>query len=151
MDIIKYLTNEEFYMGTFMLLTYIFSFFTTKQFSIQTYNIKKNTEITLKTHETVENISRMLDERYFLSDRIYDELSFYKNLYEKEVADTETIINAITTICNMDTIRSARKVTEIKNFLEEIHKRQHCTDEVDEVDEEVDTECKDYKDEDYIE
>jgi hypothetical protein len=148
MDIIKYLTNEEFYMGTFMLLTYIFSFFTTKQFSIQTYNIKKNTEITLKTHETVENINRMLDERYFLSDRIYDELSFYKNLYEKEVADMETIIKAITTICNMDTIRSARKVTEIKNFLEEIHKRQHCTDE---VDEEVDTECKDYKDEDYIE
>jgi hypothetical protein len=148
MDIIKYLTNEEFYMGTFMLLTYIFSFFTTKQFSIQTYNIKKNTEITLKTHETVENINRVLDERYFLSDRIYDELSFYKNLYEKEVADMETIINAITTICNMDTIRSARKVTEIKNFLEEIHKRQHCTDE---VDEEVDTELKDYKDEDYTE
>jgi hypothetical protein len=149
MDIIKYLTNEEFYMGTFMLLTYIFSFFTTKQFSIQTYNIKKNTEITLKTHETVENISRMLDERYFLSDRIYDELSFYKDSYEKEVTNMETVINAITTICNMDTIRSARKVTEIKNFLQEIHKRQHCIDE--EVDEEVDTECKDYKDEDYIE
>lgn len=149
MDMIKYLTNEEFYMGTFMLLTYIFSFFTTKQFSIQTYNIKKNTEITLKTHETVENISRMLDERYFLSDRIYDELSFYKDSYEKEVTNMETVINAITTICNMDTIRSARKVTEIKNFLQEIHKRQHCIDE--EVDEEVDTECKDYKDEDYTE
>jgi hypothetical protein len=94
----------------------------------------------------------MLDERYFLSDRIYDELSFYKDSYEKEVADMETIINAITTICNMDTIRSARKITEIKNFLEEIHKRQHCTDEVDdELEEEVDTECKDYKDEDYTE
>lgn len=148
MDMIKYLTNEEFYMGTFMLLTYIFSFFTTKQFSIQTYNIKKNTEITLKTHETVENISRMLDERYFLSDRIYDELSFYKNLYEKEVTDMETVINEITNICNMDTIRSARKITEIKNFLEEIHKRQHCcSDEDNDNDDEVEEDA----DEDYTE
>ena len=139
MDVLmRYFTFGESCILGGLLFTYMCSLFSFGYISTQKIYIKENTDMVFKSIQKLEDIKCMLDKKCLLpNSRVYEELFFYKDNFEKEVDNIKTVISNVINICDMNTYRSSKRISDIKDFLSkvyEIHNKKYIGEELDERD-----------------